>query len=103
MTTVPAAAEVRVALRRVRRTHSDRTLGDLLTDVYLFVFIAVLYGGAGAFSIRRHLAQPPGGPAGTATLRAWLVIGLLVTTAALLWHGLRMLGPLVITPAVQSW
>ncbi len=100
---VPRAAEVRVALRRVRRTHSDRTLGELLTDVYLFAFLALLYGGAGAVSIRRHLAQPLVGPAGTAAVRAWLVLGLLVTAAALLWHGLRTLGPLVITPAVQSW
>ena len=100
---VPPAAEVRVALRRVRRTHSERTLGELLTDVYLLAFLAVLYGGAGTVSIRRHLAQPLVGPAGTAALRAWLVLGLLVTIAALLWHGLRTLGPLVIVPAVQSW
>jgi hypothetical protein len=102
-TVVPEAAEVRVALRRVRRTHSDRTLGELLTDVYLLAFVTLLYGGAGAVSIRRHLAQPLVGPAGTAAVRAWLVLGLLVTVAALLWHGLRTLGPLVITPAVQSW
>lgn len=101
--TVPTPADVRVALRQVRRSHSDRTLGDLLTDVYLFAFVAVLYGGGASVPIRRHLAQPLTGPAGSASLRAWLVIGLLIVLTALVWRGLRMVGPLVTTPAAQSW
>jgi hypothetical protein len=101
--TVPAPADVRVALRQVRRSHSDRTLGDLLTDVYLFAFVAVLYGGGASVPIRRHLAQPLAGPAGSASVRAWLVLGLLIVVTALVWRGLRMVGPLVTTPAAQSW
>jgi uncharacterized protein DUF6297 len=92
-----------VALRQVRRTHSDRTLGDLLTDVYLLLFVLVLYGGGAAVPIRRHLTQPLVGPPGSAALRAWLVLGLLVALVALAWRGLRMVGPLVTTPPAQSW
>ena len=96
-------AEVRVALRQVRRAHSDRTLGELLTDVYLVGFIAILYGGGGAVAIRRHLASPLTGPPGDAAVRAWLAVALLLVLTALAWHGLRAVGPLVTTPAVQSW
>jgi hypothetical protein len=103
LSTVPAAPTVRLALRQVRRSHSDRTIGDLLTDVYLFAFVAVIYGGGASVPIRRHLAQPLTGPAGSANLRAWLVVGLLVVVIAVLWRGLRMIGPLVTTPAAQSW
>ena len=60
----PAGPELRRRLRRVRRAHSDRTLGELLTDVYLIAFLVVLYGGSAAFSLRRHLAQPLPAPVG---------------------------------------
>ena len=61
--TVPSVRDLRTALRRNRRAHSDRTLGELLTDVYLLAFLVVLYGGAGAYSLRRHLSQPLPAPA----------------------------------------
>ena len=51
---IPAVTELRRALRRTRRAHSDRTLGELLTDVYLLAFIVVLYGGG-----RRVQPAPP--------------------------------------------
>jgi hypothetical protein len=100
---VPSVRDLRTALRRNRRAHSDRTLGDLLTDVYLLAFLVVLYGGAGAYSLRRHLSQPLPAPAGTESSRAWLVVALLLAVAALAWRGLRLVGPLVTTPAVQAW
>ena len=100
---VPAVRDLRRALRRTRRTHSNRTLGELLTDVYLVAFVAVLYGGAGAYSLRRHLARPLPAPVGTEDERAWLLVALLVVIAALAWRGLRLLGPVVSTPAVQAW
>jgi hypothetical protein len=100
---IPPVHEVRVRLRRVRRTHSDRTLGELLTDVYLVTFLVVLYGGSGVVSLRRHLARPVGGPIGLESTRAWLVVALLVTAAILGWRGLRALGPLITTPAAQTW
>jgi hypothetical protein len=103
MTAVPSVRDLRTALRRNRRAHSNRTLGELLTDVYLLAFLVVLYGGAGAYALRRHLSQPLPAPAGTESSRAWLIVALLVATGALAWRGLRLVGPLVTTPAVQAW
>lgn len=101
--TIPSVHDVRVRLRRVRRTHSDRTLGELLTDVYLVLFLVVLYGGSGAVSLRRHLAKPVGGQIGLESTRAWLVVALLLTLGVLGWRGLRAIGPLITTPAAQTW
>jgi hypothetical protein len=101
--TIPSVHDVRTRLRQVRRTHSDRTIGELLTDVYLVTFLVVLYGGSGAVLLKRHLAKPAGGPVGLETTRAWLVIALLVTVAILAWRGLRTVGPLLTTPAAQTW
>ena len=84
--TIPSVRDVRVRLRRARRAHSDRTLGELLTDVYLVGFVLVLYGGSGAVALRRHLAKPVAGPIGLESTRAWLVIALLVAVVTLAWR-----------------
>jgi len=99
---VPSVRSVRRWLRRARLAHSDRTLGELLSDVYMFALLAALYGGSSVVAIRRHLAEPLGVPAGQES-RAWLVLALLVMAVALAWRALRMLGPLLTTPAAQSW
>ncbi len=101
--TVPPVRELRRRLRRVRRTHSDRTLGELLTDVYLITFVVALYGGSAVVSLHRHLAKPTGGPVGLETTRAWLILAILAVTATLAWRGLTSFGPLLTTPAAQSW
>jgi hypothetical protein len=98
----PSARHVRRWLRRARLAHSDRTLGELLGDVYMVALLAALYGGSSVVSIRRHLAEPLGVPAGQEA-RAWLVLALLVTAVAVAWRALRTLGPLLTTPAAQSW
>jgi hypothetical protein len=100
---IPAVRDLRRLLRQARRAHSDRTLGELLTDVYLIGFIAILYGGSAVVSIRQHLARQLGGPAGTEATRSWLILALLATVAALVWRLLRLVGPLVTTPAAQAW
>ncbi len=100
---IPSVHDVRIRLRRARRAHSDRTLGELLTDVYLIGFVIVLYGGSGAVALRRHLAKPIAGPIGLESARAWLVLALLVMIGSLGWRGLRAIGPLVTTPAAQTW
>jgi hypothetical protein len=100
---IPQVRHLRVQLRQVRRTHSNRTLGELLTDVYLFAFLGVLYGGSAAASIRRHLARPPTVTPGSESARAWMIVALLAVTAVLAWRGLRLVGPLLTTPAAQAW
>jgi hypothetical protein len=100
---IPPVREVRTRLRRVRRTHSDKTLGELLTDVYLIAFLIALYGGSAVVTLRRHLYHPTAGAAGLVTTRGWLVLALLATLTVLAWRGLRTLGPLLVTPAAQTW
>jgi hypothetical protein len=100
---IPKVSDLRLLLRQARRAHSDRTLGELLTDVYMVLFLAVLYGGSAAVSIKRHLAQPLGAPVGTESTRLWLLIALLVVSVAFAWRGLRMVGPLLTTPPAQAW
>ena len=96
-------ADLRRNLRQARRAHSERTLGELLTDVYLVLFLAVLYGGSAAVSIKRHLKQPLDAPVGTESTRFWLLLVLLVVAGAFAWRGLRMVGPLITTPPAQAW
>jgi hypothetical protein len=100
---IPRVADLRRNLRQARRAHSDKTLGELLTDVYMVVFLVVLYGVSAGVSIKRHLATPLGSPAGTESTRFWLLLVLLVVAAAFAWRALRMVGPLITTPAAQAW
>ncbi len=100
---IPRVADLRRNLRQARRAHSERTLGELLTDVYMFALLAVLYGGSAAVSIRNHLRQPLSSPVGTESARFWLLLVLLVVAAAFAWRGLRMIGPLITTPPAQAW
>ena len=99
---IPSVREVRAGLREARRAHSDRTLGELLTDVYLVGFIVVLYGGSTVVWTRKVLSRPIETPGTTSDQRAWLVVALLLPAGALLWRGMRAVGPLVTTPAAQA-
>jgi len=100
---IPTVRDLRRRLRRLRRAHSERTLGDLMTDVYIIGFVVVLYGGSASVALRRHLAQRFGGPVGFEATRGWLMVAVLVVLAAVAWRGLRALGPLLTTPAALSW
>lgn len=100
---IPPVAELRKRLRQVRRRHSTRSMGELMTDVYLVGFIVILYGGSAVVSLHRHLAQRFAGPIGLESTRAWLMIALLIVVGTLAWRGLRALGPLLTTPAALSW
>jgi hypothetical protein len=100
---VPPAAQLRARIRRLRRTHSDRSIGDLLTNIYMAALFVALYGYGFAVTLRQHV-HPRGSaaPADTGE-RQWLALGLLVVLAALTWRALRAVGPLIATPAVQAW
>ena len=98
--TVPPAADVRAALRQNRRataTDARATCSPTCTCSRSWPCST-----AAARRCRpAPSAQPLTGPAGSASQRAWLVIGL-SSLIALLWRGLRMVGPLVTTPAAQA-
>jgi hypothetical protein len=97
----PRARQWRARLRRARRKHHDRALSDTLTDLYMVLWLVVVYGGALFTTVRRHL-QTPAGPVATAE-HAWISVAVLLAGAGLAWQGLRTLGPLLATPAEQAW
>lgn len=99
---VPTATQLRRRLRRSRHAHHAGSLADGLTDAYLIVLIVALYGWSAVNGIRSFLASPAGQLA-DAGERYWIVVAVALVGAGLAWHGLRVVGPLLVTPATQTW
>ncbi|MEV4617284.1 DUF6297 family protein [Asanoa sp. NPDC049573] len=99
----PPAGELKARLRRARRQHRDRSIGDLLTDLYMIAFLIAIYGWAGIDSIsgflHREVKASPADPAA----RYWIGVGAGIALAGFVWQGLTAVGPLQVGPAVQSW
>lgn len=99
----PPAGELKARLRRARRRHRDRSIGDLLTDLYLIAFLIAIYGWAAVDSagdfLHRQVAAAPADPAA----RYWIGVGAGIALAGFVWQGLTTVGPLQVGPAVQSW
>ncbi|MET8352964.1 DUF6297 family protein [Micromonospora sp. NPDC005206] len=101
-TGVPTARQVRTHLRRARRGHHDHSLGDVLGDAYVMVLFVGMYGWFAISASRDMLNSPTVGQADPG-VRWWLAVAALLAGAGLAWRGLRALGPLLVTPATQSW
>ncbi|WP_406080631.1 DUF6297 family protein [Micromonospora sp. NBC_00858] len=99
---VPTARQVRSHLRRARRRHHDHSLGDVLGDAYVMVLFVGMYGWFAISASRDMLDSPTVGRADPG-VRWWLAVAALLAAAGLAWRGLRALGPLLVTPATQSW
>ncbi|GAB7037412.1 MULTISPECIES: DUF6297 family protein [Catenuloplanes] len=100
--TAVGVRQVRSRLRRLRRRHHGTSFDDFLTDLYLLALLAALYGWAFVDMSRDFL--------GSALVRAgdpaeqrWLVAAAVLTAAGFGWAGLRVLGPVFVGPALQSW
>jgi hypothetical protein len=99
---VPTARQVRVRLRRGRRAHHTRSLGEFLTDAYVLVLFGGMYGWALVDAGRRYLHSPSSGRAEPGE-RYWLCVAAVLAAAGLAWQGLRAVGPLLVSPAAQTW
>ncbi|MFD6568475.1 DUF6297 family protein [Micromonospora profundi] len=99
---LPSARQVRTHLRRARRRHHEHSLGDVLGDAYVMVLFVGMYGWFAISASRDMLASPTVGRADPG-VRWWLAVAALLAGAGLAWRGLRALGPLLVTPATQSW
>jgi hypothetical protein len=99
-TPIPTAGQWRAHLRIARRVHRRRPLGEILNDLYILLWLFGVYGGVLVAAVRRHLAT-------TSTVlppdTQWIAIGTLFCAAGLVWHGLRLFGPVLASPAEQSW
>ncbi|RAO38902.1 hypothetical protein ONO86_04375 [Micromonospora noduli] len=99
---VPTARQVRTHLRKARSRHHDHSLGDVLGDAYVMVLFVGMYGWF-AISASRDLLDSPTVGQAEPGVRWWLAVAALLAGAGLAWRGLRALGPLLVTPATQSW
>ncbi|MFC4016974.1 DUF6297 family protein [Micromonospora sp. GCM10011542] len=99
---VPTARQLRSQLRRARRRHHPHSLGDVLGDAYVIVLFTAMYSWFLVDAGRRMLDSPTVGSAEPG-VRWWLALAALLAGAGLAWQGLRALGPLLVTPATQSW
>lgn len=99
---LPSAGAWRARLRGARRNHHERSLGDVLTDLYLMLWLVLVYGGALASELHRHLQASTGGP-DLAPETAWIIVAALLAGTGLGWKALQALGPLMATPAEQTW
>lgn len=99
-TSPPRARKWRARLRRARRKHHDRSLGDVLTDLYTLLWLVLVYGGALASAVRRHSATAAPGASSAAL---WITAAVVLAGAGVTWRGMGALGPLFATPAEQSW
>ncbi|MEU7614824.1 DUF6297 family protein [Micromonospora rifamycinica] len=98
----PTPRRLRARLRQARRRHHPGSLGEVLTDAYVVVLFVALYGWFAVAAIRDHLVTPqvtrtePGD-------RYWIAVAAVTAGAGLAWWGLRLIGPLLVTPATQTW
>ncbi|WP_327644002.1 DUF6297 family protein [Micromonospora zamorensis] len=99
---VPTARQLRTHLRKARSRHHDHSLGDVLGDAYVMVLFGAMYGWF-AISASRDLLDSPTVGRAEPGVRWWLAVAALLAGAGLAWRGLRALGPLLVTPATQSW
>ncbi|MEV4535146.1 DUF6297 family protein [Asanoa sp. NPDC049518] len=102
-TAPPPSGELKARLRKARRRHRNRSMGDLLTDLYLIAFLIAIYGWAAVDSagdfLHRQVAAAPADPGA----RYWIAVGAGLALAGFVWQGLTAVGPLQVGPAVQSW
>lgn len=98
----PSARAWRKHLRGARRVHHTRSLGDTLTDLYIVLWVLVVYGGILFSAVRKHL-RSPAGSVGLSPEMYWIGVAVLLAAAGLAWRGARAMGPLLATPAEQSW
>jgi hypothetical protein len=100
---VPTARQLRVRLRRARRGHHARSLGDFLTDLYVLAWFVLMYGWVLVDAGRDYLHSPTGGGQADPVERYWIGAAAVLAAAGLAWQGLRAMGPLLVTPAAQAW
>lgn len=98
----PSARVWRKHLRAARRDHHARSLGDVLTDLYMLLWLLAVYGGALVAAVRRHLHTAPGAQRPGAETY-WIGVAVLLAVAGLAWRAARAVGPLLATPAEQAW
>ncbi len=96
----PSARTLRRRVRRARRAHHGRSLGDALNDLYTLLWVFGVYGGIAVTAIVRHLRRPAA-PLPVET--HWLLVAALLLAAGVAWWALRMVGPVLATPAERTW
>lgn len=100
-----SARELRAQLRHWRRGRAEVSLGQVLSDAYVAVFSTVVLGAMGISALletRAFAGIACTSPHCTAARAAAPALSVLGLVAACLWL-CRLLGPMLVTPAVGSW
>jgi Family of unknown function (DUF6297) len=101
--TAPRAGAWRTRLRRARRRHRRRSLGETLSNLYMLLWLVFVYGVALVPTVREHLRSTATMDPATGAARYWIVVAVLLAGAGLAWEAMRAMGPLLATPAEQTW
>jgi hypothetical protein len=95
---VPGPLALRRRMRRAQRRHGESKAGDL----YMIVLLIAVYGAAFARGASRYVDR--GGVLSDAhAANWWLAAAGTLALAGLAWRALRLVGPLLATPAAQAW
>ena len=101
--TVPPARVVRARLRHLRRRHRTGSLWDALTDAYVVVLALAAIALSMVSGLNGFLTSPAAVQQSSPATRYWIGTAAAVAAAGLAWHGLRAVGPLLVSPAAQTW
>ena len=102
VTAAPRAAAWRAVVRRARRRHATRTVGQVFTDLYILAWTVLVYGGVlVSVAVRRHRALMVAGS--LPPEHQWIAVGVVLVLAGLTWQGVRTVGPMLASAAEQSW
>ncbi len=100
-TAPPSAGQLRKRLRQARRLHAP-PIGEALSDLYMLVLLALVYGGLSINAAREQLRLPESGHVGEGE-RFWLGVAAVSAIVGAAWAGLRAAGPMLASSAAQYW
>ncbi|GAA1739531.1 DUF6297 family protein [Luedemannella helvata] len=99
---IPSARHLRADLRAARRAHRTGGLGDVLSDLYVVALFLGMYSWAAIYESREYLRSPTAGHTDPDEVY-WIAVAAVPAALAFAWHGLRTVGPLLVTPTMQAW
>ena len=95
---VPRAVAWRRRVRRARRRHRWRSLGETLSNLYMLLWLVGVYGVGLLPALREHFRTVRTLPAAAASARYWIVVAVLLAGARPARPAIRAGGPPLAPP-----
>ena len=99
---VPRAVAWRRRVRRARRRHRWRSLGETLSNLYMLLWLVGVYGVGLLPALREPLRTVRTLPAAAASARYWIVVAVLLAGARPALPAARAMGPPLAPPAAHT-